>query len=205
MTQPGGEGQGPANTGQGSGVQTTLFTQEQVNHFNAQAKREALGGFFKELGLDSVPSAEDLKGTLTKAGEFDKLQAGKKDDVERLTGELATANEKANKVPGLEAKYRVAELAAEAGLKPRYWKYVEGKTDEEIQTSIKAVLEDIKGGGDGDGEGGEGEGQQQQPGTGARPPAPNPQQGAGGGKPPTKTMQSGAEAYAARHKKADKE
>src|SRR4029079_8212452 len=124
MTQPGGEPNGPANSGQPQGgVSATLFTQEQVNHFNAQAKREAVGGFLKELGLDASASPDDLKKALEKAGEYDKLQDGQKNEVQRLTDQLATANEKANKVPALERDRRVAELAAEAGLKPRYWKY----------------------------------------------------------------------------------
>jgi len=180
-------------------VQATLFTQEQANHFASEAKRGAVGGFLKELGLDANTSPEALKDILGKAAEFDKQESGKKDVVERLNGELATANEKAAKVPTLEAKYRIAEIAAEANLKPRYWKYVEGSTDEEIQASVKAVLADVGGGGDGSS--GEGEGEQQPQGTGARPPQPNPQQGSGAGKPPAKTMSSGAEAYRARHKK----
>ena len=195
MTQPGGEGQGPANQGQA----VTMFTQDQVNHFNAQAKREAVGGFLKDLGLDANASADTIKEALEKASKFDQQQAGQKGDVERLTGELATANEKASKVPELEAVVKRQKMAATAKLDPRMWDYLKGTTDEEITQSIKDLKEVIGATDTGDGDGDEG--QQQQQGTGARPPEPNPQQGTGGGTPTGKSMKSGAEAYAAKHKK----
>ena len=190
MPDDGGSAGTGSDQGQG-GVQATLFTQEQVNHFNAEAKRNALSGFFKELGFDSMPSVEDLKGTLSKAGEFDKLQQGQVGDVERLTTQLSEANKKAERLPGLEADYLRAQLAADAGLKSRYWKYVEGKTEDEIKASVAAVLADV-GSQTGDGT---------PPAPTGRPPEPNPQQGRGGGQPAAKTLQSGVEAYRAKHKK----
>lgn len=199
MSGEGSEGGGTANVpgqGEGGGVTATLFTQDQVNHFNAEARRKALGDFFKEVGLDAPLSAEDLKGSLGKAGEFDKLQEGQQSDVEKLTGQLNEANKKAERVPVLEADLLKAQIAADEGLKSRYWKYVEGKSEDEIKDSVKAVLADV-------GASGQDQDQHQQP--GARTPAPNPQQGTGGGQPPKKTMQSGAEAYAARHKRSSPE
>jgi hypothetical protein len=35
-------------------------------------------------------------------------------------------------VPALEADLLRARIAADAGLKSKYWKYVDGKTEEEI-------------------------------------------------------------------------
>lgn len=173
-------------------MHATLFTQDQVNHFNAQARRGALESFFKqELGLDNIPSADDLKQTFASAGEFAKLQDGQKNDVERLTGQLSEANKKAERVPMLEGELLRAQIAADAGLKSRYWKYVEGKTEDEIKDSVKAVLQDV---------GGEQNPEQGQ-GSGGRPPEPNPQQGRGGGQSPTKSMAAGAARYAEKHKK----
>lgn len=192
MTQPNEGGSGPANQGQGGGVQATLFTQDQVNHFNAQAKREALGGFFKELGFDTVPDANTLKDTLGKASEFDKLQDGQKNDVQRLTDQLSEANKKVERVPALETDLLRARIAADAGLKSKYWKFVDGKTEDEIKASVEDIKKDIRTD-DGD--------QGQQPDDGPRPPAPVSQQGHGGGQPPTKTLAAGADAYRAKHKK----
>jgi hypothetical protein len=184
-----------------SGQSVTMFTQDQVNHFNAQAKRNALTAYFKELGLDNALSAEDMKGILGKATEFDKQQQGQKGDVERLTGELAASKAVAEKVPGLEVALQRAQIAADAGVKSRYWKYIEGNTPEEIEESVKAVLADMGGGGSDDGDTGD-QGTPPAPPQGAgRRPEPNPQQGRVGGQPPTKTMMTGAEAYKAKHKK----
>lgn len=190
MSEGSGESQQPANSGQGQGVQATLFTQDQVNHFNAEAKRGAVAGFFKELGLDTVPSADELKKTLADAGEYTKQQQGQLGDVERLTGQLGEANKKAEQVPALEADLLKARIAADAGLKSKYWKYVEGKTEDEIGESVRSVLADVGGREDG--------GQPPPPG---RPPEPNPQQGRGGGQPSGKTLQAGRDAYVAKHKK----
>lgn len=182
-----------------------MFTQDQVNHFTAEAKRGALNNFFKELGLDKPPTADELKGVLSAADEHRKQQDGQKGDVERLTAELATANAEAQKVPGLEQQLQRAQIASDAGLKPRYWKYVEGDDDEAIKASVQTVLADVPGGppagegAEGEGTGDAGEQQQQQSGTGTGL-TPNPQQGAGGGgKPKKATMQAGAEAYKAKH------
>jgi hypothetical protein len=192
MTQPNEGGSGPANQGHSGGVPATLFTQDQVNHFNAQAKREALGGFFKELGFDTVPDANTVKDTLGKASEFDKLQDGQKNDVQRLTDQLSEANKKVERVPALEADLLRARIAADAGLKSKYWKFVDGKTEDEIKASVEDIKKDIRTD-DGD--------QGQQPDDGPRPPAPVAQQGHGGGQPPTKTLAAGADAYRAKHKK----
>lgn len=197
MTQPEGAGNGPANPTGDGGVTATLFTQEQVNHFNAQARRGALDTFFKdELGLDKPLTADELKASLAAATEYQKLQNGSKSDVERLTTELGTVKAEAEKVPALEAAKRRAELAGDAGLKSRYHKYVEGATDEEIEASIKLVLADVGGGGTGGGEGGGTPPEQQPParqGTGSL--TPNPQQGAGGGGKPKSSMTAGRDAY----------
>lgn len=185
-----------ANSGNASsGVQATLFTQDQVNHFNAEARRGALNGFFKELGFDAPPSADVLKATLSKASEFDKLQEGQKSDVERLTSELSEAQKKAGQVSILETSLNQARIAADLGLKPRYWKYVEGSTDEEIKSSVESILRDVRG-----------DVQQeeilQQQGSGTtRRLEPNPQQGRGAGVAPAKSLSAGAEAYRAKHKK----
>jgi len=203
MTQP-DVGQAPAaNPGQGGngGIPATLFTQEQVNHFNAEAKRTAVSNYFKELGLDKPPTGEELSTALQQASEYQKLQNGQKSDVERLTADLATKTAEAEKVPALEAAKRRAELAGDAGLKSRYHKYVEGATDEEIDASIKLVLADVGGGGGGEPE--QPDQPEQQPpakkGTGGTPPAPNPQQGLGGGGKPKSTLAAGREAYKAKH------
>lgn len=180
-----------------------MFTQDQVNHFQAEAKRGALNNFFtKELGLEKPPTADELKSMLAAADEHRKQQEGQKGDVERLTGQLATATAQAEKVPGLEQQLQRAQIAADAGLKSRYWKYIEGDDTEAITASVQAVLADVGGGGDGSGSEGEGEGegkQQQQSGTGTGL-TPNPQQGSGGGAPPKKaSMSAGAAAYKAKH------
>lgn len=198
MSGEDGGGNGPANQGQPSGVNATLFTQDQVNYFAAQEKRGALDGYFKGLGFDSTPSPDDLKQVLTDAGEYKKLKDGEKGEVQRLNDGLSEANKKAERVPVLEADLLRAQIAADAGLKSRYWKYVEGKSEDEIKASVQDVLKDIRA--DGDDEGDDGD-KQDQSGTGGKPPDPNPQQGRGGGKPPGQSLQSGAAAYAAKHKK----
>lgn len=187
------------NQSPASGIPATLFTQEQVNHFNAEAKRTAVSNYFKELGLDKPPTGEELSTALQQASEYQKLQNGQKSDVERLTADLATKTAEAEKVPALEAAKRRAELAGDAGLKSRYHKYVEGSTDEEIDASIKLVLADVGGGG---GEPDQTDQEQQPPakkGTGGTPPAPNPQQGLGSGSAPKSTLAAGREAYKAKH------
>lgn len=182
------------SSGQG-GVQATLFTQDQVNHFNAEARRGALTSFFKELGFDAPPNAETLKSTLSKASEFDKLQEGQKSDVERLTSELGEAQKKAEQLSVLETQLSQARIAADLGLKPRYWKYVEGSTDEEIKSSVESILQDVR-------VEHTKEDAQQQNGSGTtRRLEPNPQQGRTAGSPPAKTLTAGAEAYKAKHKK----
>lgn len=191
------ETESSANSGQGGGVQATLFTQEQVNHFNAEAKRGALGNFFKDLGFDSPPNADDLKSALTKASEFDKLQEGQKSDVERLTGELKEVSQKAEQLSVLESQLTQARVAAELGLKPRYWKYIEGATEEEIKTSVQDILKDVRGEAAQD----EPESQEKQGSSVNRRLEPNPQQGRAAGSPPSRTLSAGAEAYKAKHKK----
>lgn len=203
MTGPSDQGGGSANSGQGQGgqgggVQTTMFTQDQVNHFNAEARRGALNSFFKDLGLDTVPDPKDLKGVLDKASEYDKLQDGQKNEVQRLTDQLSDSTKKAERVPALEAELERARIAADAGLKSKFWKFVEGKTEDEIKASVADIKKDIRGTDESDDQD---EGQQQQQGAGGRPPAPNPQQGRGGGQPQSKNLQAGADAYRARHKK----
>jgi hypothetical protein len=208
MTLPNSDSGTPANSdqGDGGGIPTTLFTQQQLDHTAAQARRGALEGFFKQIGFDKTPTAEELQATVAAAQEHEKLKAGQQSDVERLTTENATLKSQAEKIPSLEAAKRRAELAGDAGLKSRYHKYVEGSTDEEIQESIKLVLADVGGGGTGGGqEGGETppNGQQQtQQGTGSTGGlTPNPQQGtSGGGNNQTKgSLKSGREAYLAKH------
>lgn len=211
MTQPDGA----------TGAPATLFTQEQVNHFNREARTSALASFFKSLGMDTVPSEDEMKGMLTAASEYQKQQAGKKDDVQRLSDELAAEKQISAKVPGLEQQIQKAKVAAEAGLKPRYWKYIEGDDDEAIKASVQETLGDISGGGNGSGDGSTGAtgsdgatgatgatgttggatGQQRQ-GTGGL--TPNLQQGAGSGSnTPTSTLDAGREAYLAKHGKKE--
>lgn len=179
----------PANQSPGS-----LFTQEQVNHFQADAKRGAVGGFFKELGFDKPPTAAELKAALADAGEFKKLKDGEKNEVDRLTGELGTANEKAAKVPELETVITRQKIAAEMQLPTRVWKFVEGSTDDEIKESIKGLRVDL--GLPEEPEGAEG-GQQQQ--GGPRPPKPVPGQGSGGGGKPKATLTTGRDLYTSKH------
>lgn len=200
MSDAGGEAATTANSGQSGGVQATLFTQDQVNHFAAEAKRGARDGYFKELGLEGAPSVDDMKGILSKATEFDKLQQGQQSDVERLTGELGEVSKRAEQVPVLELALQRAQIAADAGLKPRYWKYVEGKTDEEIADSVKVTLADV-GGGDGGDEEAPPEAEQQPRRQGTGTLEPNPQQGSAVGKAPVKTLAAGREAYEKKHKK----
>ncbi len=202
MTGPGvGTGEGGAPAG---GVTATLFTQDQVNHFAAEAKRSATSTFFKDLGFDKVPTADELKGAFQKAGEFDKRVHGQKGDVERLTTELADANKKAERVSTLETDLDRARIAADAGLKSRYWKYIEGDNEADITASVKAILADVGGAGEGAGDddkgGDDGKGGGPDD-TSSGGKAPNPQQGRGGGGPAKPTMQSGRDAYQSRHKK----
>lgn len=202
MTVSDDDGGTPANQG-------AVFTQAQVNHFVAEGKRGALDGFFKgELGLERVPTTEEFKGILGAATEHQKLKDGEKGDVERLTTELTTVKEQAAKLPTMEAQLLRARLAGDAGLKSRYWKYVEGDDEESIKASITETLADIRGGGDGEGEDGDDDTddvddtQQQRQGTGFL--KPNPQQGAGGGKgKPKTTLAAGREAYEAKHGKKE--
>jgi hypothetical protein len=188
MPEDGVGSESTATPGQ-SGVQATLFTQEQANHFAAEAKRGALGNFFKEMGFDQVPTAEEVKARFSQASEFEKLQKSQQSDMERLSGELGEVSKRAERVPELEAALLRAQVANDAGLKSRYWKYVEGNSETEIQESVKTLLADIPAGNSEEGER-----------LASRPPAPNPQQGRGGGTP-TKTLSAGAEAYRAKHKK----
>lgn len=204
--QQGGAANSSGNNGPDGGVQ--LFTQAHVNSIAAQEKRGALQGFFKELGFDDVPDAETVKQTFQAAGEYKKQQDGQKGDVERLNGELTAAQQKAARVPELETAINRQRIAADEKLPTRFWKYVEGKSDDEIKESIKGIKEEL--GLDANGnEGGQQQGGQQQQvpqGTGARPPQPNPQQGASnGGGAPGKTLSAGREAYEKKHKKATKE
>ena len=146
MSGEGGSQGDAANPG--GGVQATLFTQDQVNHFAAEAKRGALSGFFKDLGMEAAPTADVLKDTLSKASEYDKLQQGQQSDMERLTTQLGEANSKAEQIPTLEAKYNRAQIAADAGLKSRYWKFIEGATEDEIKASVQTLAVDDLGGGE---------------------------------------------------------
>lgn len=207
MANEGGGSEGnPANSDQGGGgVQATLFTQDQVNHFQNQAKRGALSGFFKELGFDDVPDAETLKSTFDAAAEHKKLKDGEKGDVERLSGELTSEREKSAKVPTLETTILQQRIAGELKLPVRFWRYVEGKTEDEIKESIKELKTELNLADDGnDGDDGKDKQQQQQAtGTGARPPAPNQQQGRTGGGSPVKTLAAGREAYDAKHNKKE--
>jgi hypothetical protein len=208
MTQPGGETGTPANSGEGAptGIPANLFTQEQLNSVAAQSKREAVTKYFKELGFDAVPTADDLKGTLSKASEFDKLQDGQKNEVQRLTEQLSSEKEKSAKVPTLELELQRAKIAADAGLKSKYWKYIEGDTPEDIAASVKDTLADFNQGGtqgnDGDQGGGQGGEGSESGGSGMQP---NPQQGAGsgGGTAKKSTLSAGAEAYKAKHGKKE--
>lgn|SRR6478752_8185473 len=200
MTEPQGAQSGPAN-----GQQVTMFTQDQVNHFAAQAKRGALESFFKDLGLDKVPSAEELAGALNAAGEYSKIKAGEKTEVQRLTEELATAKSEAEKVPGLQAQLARAGVAADAGLKSRFWKFIEGDDAESIKASVEETRQELglaepsADGAEG-GTGGAGKPPQQSAGL-----TPNPQQGTGGGngRPASSSLEAGASAYAAKHGKKE--
>lgn len=199
MTQPEASNNASANTftsGTSTGIPATLFTQEQVNHFNAEAKRGAVNSYFKELGFDKPPTGEELNAAIEAATEYQRLKDGEKTEVQRLTGEIGTLKTEAEKVPGLEAAKRRAELAGDAGLKSRYHRYVEGTTDEEITASIQEVLADIRGGGSGEGQQPQPEQQPAKKGTGRLEPAP--QQGMASGTPPKPSMQAGRDAYKAK-------
>lgn len=201
MTGPaGGSEGGAANSGNQGAVQASLFTQDQVNRIAADEKRGALRGFFKELGFEDVPDADTLKETFTAAGEFKKIKDGEKGDVERLNGEIAAEKQKSARIPELEATITRQKIAAEEKLPTRLWKFIEGKTDDEIKESIKGLKEDL-GLTEDDGDGQGNQQQRQVSGTGARPPAPNPQQGrTNGGGGPSKTLSAGREAYEKKHK-----
>lgn len=202
----GGSSGNPANSdgGQG-GVQATLFTQDQVNHFQNQAKRSALSGFFKELGFDDVPDAETIKNSFAAAEEHKKLKDGEKTELQQRDSQLAAANEKAAKVPTLETTILQQRIAGELKLPVKFWKFVEGKTDDEIKESITELKQELglEDGGD-DGDDDQGRQERQPEGTGARPPKPNQQQGrTSGGGSPTKTLSAGQEAYKAKHGKKE--
>ena len=207
MTSAEGGSQGnPANSGQGDGgtVQAQLFTQDAVNSIAARERKGALQGFFKELGFEQVPDANTLKETLTKATEFDKQQEGQKGDVQRLTDQLNAEKQKSAEVPTLKTTILQQRIAADEKLPTRFWKYVEGSTDDEIKESIKGIKAELGLADDGDGDGGNQQHQQQGQQQGARPPAPNQQQGrTSGGGSPAKTLSSGAEAYARKHAKKE--
>jgi hypothetical protein len=200
MTQPEGSASYSASSGQpGGGMQTTVFSQEQVNRIAGEARQKAVGNFFKDLGFEAPPSVDELKANLDAAAEHRKQQEGQKGDVERLTGELVSEKEISAKVPSLEAALLRAQMAGDAGLKSRYHKYVEGETTEEIEASINDVLKDVGGGGSAD-EGEQPEPESSRQGTGKL--EPNPQQAAGGGGSAKQaSMSKGAEAYRAKHKK----
>lgn len=194
----------PANSGNEGGVTATLFTQDQVNSIAAREKRGALGAFFKELGFDEAPDAETLKQTFDAAKEFQKVQDGQKGDLERLNGELSSEKEKSARIPTLESTVLRQQIAGSEGLPVRFWKFVEGKTEDEIRESIQGLKDDLDLGTGGD-DSEQGGGQKQRPpsGTGARPPAPNQQQGrTNGGGAPGKTLSAGREAYDTKHKRA---
>lgn len=214
MTQPNGDGTDPANSGDdgsGGGGGVTLHTKQELDHAAAQARRGALDGYFKAAGIDKPLTGEELQAALAAAAEHRKVQDGQKTDVERLTTEKATVQAEADKVPGLTTQLLRAQLAGDAGLKSRYWKYIEGDDEEAIKASIKDTLADIRGGGDGagdDGDDGDGDDGVNQPngqkrqGTGGL--TPNPQQGAGSGGTKVKTsMSAGREAYQAKRKKSE--
>lgn len=212
MAEDGGSTGDSANSGdqQGGTVQAQLFTQDAVNSIAAREKRAAVGNFFKELGFDSVPDAETVKNTFAAAAEHKKLKDGEKGDVERIGTELAAEREKSAKVPGLETTILQQRIAGEQKLPVKFWKFVEGKTDDEIKESITELKQELGLDGDDDNDDGDGDGQQQgrqerQPeGTGARPPKANQQQGrTSGGGSPTKTLSAGAEAYKAKHGKKE--
>lgn len=193
MTQPEVNSDTPANSG---ATPVNMFTQEQVNHFAAEAKRGALNTFFKDLGFDKPPTGDELKNTLSAAAEYSKLQDGQKGDVERLTTDLAAKTAEADRVPGLQSELLRARLAGDAGLKSRYWRYVEGDDEAAINASIREVLADVPGGG---GEGESSETSDQPPAkTGTGKLEPNPQQGTAGGGKPKPSMQAGRDAYKAR-------
>lgn len=176
------------------------FTQDQVNHFTAEAKRGAVTGLFKEIGLEKPLTPEELKQTIEHATEYQKLQQGQQTELQQAQTRLGEVSKTAEKVPTLEARIHMQELAGDAGLKPRYWKYVEGDDDDAIKASIAAIKADLGIGGDGSGD--TEDGTQQQQASGGSTLAPNPQQGTGGGgKPPTKSLSAGADAYKAKHKK----
>lgn len=190
-------------------MQATLFTQEQVNSIAAREKRGALGSFFKELGFNEVPDAETVKNTFAAAAEHKKVKDGEKGDVERLGSELASEREKSAKVPVLETTILQQKIAGELKLPVKFWKFVEGKTDDEIKESITELKQELglDGGDedDGDDQGDQGKQERQPEGTGARPPVKaNQQQGrTSGGGSPTKTLSAGAEAYKAKHGKKE--
>lgn len=195
MTTPEG-GTGPAATPPGNpgGQQPAplpMFTQEQVNSFAAQEKRGAVGSFFKELGFDTVPSKEELTAAI-------QAQRSQQGDVQRLTGELEAAKGFKTQAETLQQTVLRQQIAGDLSLPPRFWKFVDGATEDEIKASVQGLFKDLNLTPPGEGTGQQPP-QQDQPGA-PRPPAPAPQQGTGTGTPPpAKTMESGAAAYHAKH------
>lgn len=196
---------GAANSGQGGsgGTSSPLFTQEQANAFAAQAKRGAVASYFKELGFDKVPTNDELSKVFKDAGELAKLQQGQQGDVERLTNELNESKGYKERADSLEVTVNRQRIAADLQLPTRFWKFIDGTTDDEITESVKGLKKDLNLP-DGDAGNGGGDGNQNQGGGNAGGQGqrmdPNPQQGSSnGGAPPAKTMAQGAEAYKARH------
>lgn len=207
MTQPGGEG-GNSGEGGSGGVQTVLFTQEQVNSAAAESKRKALSGFWKDLGFDTPPDNETVQAVFKDAGEYAKIKKGEQTDVQRLTDELQAANQKAAVVPEKDAVILRQRLAADAKIPSKLWKFVEGKTEDEIAESIKDLKETVGLADDGDGDGASDDGKQKGGGTvnngTGRPPAQNEQQGRNnGGGSPKKTLASGREYYESKKPKSE--
>ena len=196
MADDGGQSGVPANpAGQDGGVQATLFTQDHVNHFTAEAKRGALGGYFKDLGFDSPPTAEELKAQLTYASEYQKLKEGQKGDIERLTGELTSVKEAAARIPELETIVNRQRIAAELALPTKVWNFIEGKTDDEIKESVKGIRTILGMSEEPEAASEDSGSQDGKP----RPPRPAPGQGGGPGGKPKSTMSSGFDLYKSKH------
>lgn len=187
---------GAANSGSGDGGgenSAKTFTQAEVDRVAGKARGEAVSKLFKDAGLDNL-SVDDLKGLAADAAEHRKGRESAKGDVERLNGEVEKYKPLAEQVPGLNLTILRQQVAGKQQLPPRLWKLIEGDDED----SIKASIEDLKKEfgietDDGD-DGGDKQQQNGRIGSGRRP-APNAQQGSGGGRSEKASLTAGREAY----------
>lgn len=93
----------PAETPQGK--PEAKYTDDQVNAFKADAKREAVAQLLKEAGVESTGKLKEDLATLKKIQDAEKTEAQRLADANKETGEKLTA---------AEARALAAEIKAEA-------------------------------------------------------------------------------------------